>query len=391
MSARTERRGFSLLELMVASAVGLVIILAAMAAFDLQASFSRHTERLLGAQASSGLGLTMMQRDLENSGLRFRGGVQVDAGVNWAAVVRPFDQLGTNIVDLCNDSACGAGSKVSAPSGFQGGFIPGTDAFEVLLGSRQMDPRRVAAQVASVGAFGGSTMTISVSPDPFMIPERSAGGSSAPLLMFWNDDVHCIGRAIPLINSVGNVATFTISTVDAKLANSGAAWKPGCPAALMNVDILQYRHRYLVYQSDFTGSRPARVGLALQSNDFCDPLDGGTVCSTDLGPPMLVAEGVDDMQVAWRVPDGWGPDGGVWCQRSGVESCDFDQLNTSDGQRAAAIIGAQIYLSSHGPEVTKRENEPIPVLFNHAPSPATDGVVRSVMQASVLFRNAVTP
>ncbi|MGZ6098042.1 MAG: PilW family protein, partial [Myxococcaceae bacterium] len=182
MSARTERRGFSLLELMVASAVGMVIIVAAMAAFDLQASFSRHTERLLGAQASSGLGLTMMQRDLENSGLRFRGGVQVDAGVNWAAVVRPFDQLGTNIVDLCNDSACGAGSKVSAPSGFQGGFIPGTDAFEVLLGSRQMDPRRVAAQVASVGAFGGSTMTISVSPDPFMIPERSAGGSSAPLL-----------------------------------------------------------------------------------------------------------------------------------------------------------------------------------------------------------------
>ena len=65
MSARTERRGFSLLELMVASAVGLIILLAAMAAFDLQASFSRHTERLLGAQASSGLGLTMMQRDLE--------------------------------------------------------------------------------------------------------------------------------------------------------------------------------------------------------------------------------------------------------------------------------------------------------------------------------------
>ncbi len=45
--------------------------------------------------------------------------------------------------------------------------------------------------------------------------------------MFWNDDVHCMGRVIPLITSVGNVATVTISTVDAKLANSGAAWKPG--------------------------------------------------------------------------------------------------------------------------------------------------------------------
>lgn len=389
MSARTERRGFTLLELMVASAVGLIILVAAMAAFDLQASFSRNTERLLGAHASSGLGLTMMQRDLENAGLRFRGGVQVDGGVNWAAVVRPYDQLGTNIVDLCNDTTCG--TKVSAPSGFTGGYIAGSDAFEVLLGSRQMDARRVGAQVGSSGAFGGSTTTVTISPDPFTAAELAATGASAPLLMFWNDDIHCIGRMTAGSTSAG-VATVTVSTVDAKFGNSGTAWKPGCPAALMNVDILQYRHRYLVYQGTYTSSRPARVGLHLQSNPFCDPLDGGTVCSTDLDPqPMMIAEGVDDMQVAWRVPDGWGPDGGVWCQKSTAESCDFEQLNTSDGQRAAAIIGAQIYLSSHGPEIYRRDNEQVPILFNHTPSPATDGVVRSVMQASVLFRNAVTP
>jgi hypothetical protein len=158
----------------------------------------------------------------------------------------------------------------------------------------------------------------------------------------------------------------------------------------MNVDILQYRRRYLVYQSD-SSPRPSRVGLHVQSNPFCDPLDGGTVCNTDLGTPMMIAEGIDDMQVAWRVPDGWGPDGGVWCQKSSTDSCDFDKVNMSDGQRAAAIIGAQIYLSSHGPEIYRRENESVPVLFNHTPSPATDNVVRSVMQASVLFRNAVTP
>ena len=391
MSARTEPRGFTLLELMVASAVGMVILLAAMAAFDLQSSFSRHTERLLGAQASAGLGLTMMQRDLENAGLRFRGGAQVDGGANWAAVVRPYDQVGANIVDLCNTTVCtGATGKVTAPSGLAGGYVAGTDAFEVLLGSRQMDPRRVGAQVGGVGAFGTPTMTITISPDPFMASELSAAGSSGPLLMFWSDDVHCIGR-MSSGSTFAGAATVTITTVDAKLANSGAPWKPGCPAALMNVDILQYRHRYLVYQGDHTAAKPARVGLHLQSNDFCDPLDGGAVCSSDLGPPMMVAEGVDDMQVAWRVPDGWGPDGGVWCQKSIGDSCDFDQVNTSDGKRAAAIIGAQIYLSSHGPEITRRELEQIPVLFNHTPTPAIDGVVRSVMQSSVLFRNAVTP
>ena len=240
-----------------------------------------------------------------------------------------------------------------------GGFVAGTDAFEVLLGSRQIDGRRIGAQVGTGGAFGGSTTTITVSPDPFTNAEKVAIGASAPLLMFWNDDIHCIGRMVPVIVTVGTSVTFTVSTVDASFANSGGAWKAGCPVSLMNVDVLQYRHRYLVYQSDT--ARAGRPGwdCICRATPSCDPLDGG-VCSTDLGPPMMVAEGIDDMQVAWRVPDGWGPDGGVWCQRSSVESCDFDQLNTSDGQRAASIIGAQIYLSSHGPELTMRENEPIP-------------------------------
>ena len=64
---------------MTAAAVGVIIVLAGLAAFDIQDRFSRNTERLLGAQATSGLALTMMQRDLENAGLRFRGGAQ-DAG-----------------------------------------------------------------------------------------------------------------------------------------------------------------------------------------------------------------------------------------------------------------------------------------------------------------------
>ena len=52
MSARTEpTAGFTLLELMVASAVGLVIITAALAAFDLQSQFARNTERLPRAQS----------------------------------------------------------------------------------------------------------------------------------------------------------------------------------------------------------------------------------------------------------------------------------------------------------------------------------------------------
>src|SRR5450755_3347323 len=99
MSAHPTTRspqGFTLIELMVASAVGGVILIAALASFDLQRQFSRNTEQLLGSQASAGLALTMMQRDLENAGYRFHGGPSDAGGYRYAVVVRPYDSLGTN-------------------------------------------------------------------------------------------------------------------------------------------------------------------------------------------------------------------------------------------------------------------------------------------------------
>src|SRR5271155_2183041 len=123
-------RGFTLIELLVASAVGGVILFAALAAFDLQRQFSRNTEQLLGAEASANLALTMMQRDLENAGYRFHGGPSDAGGYTWAAVVRPFDSLGTNILQLKNDPA--GATTVQPTNGVLAGFLPGTDAFEVL-------------------------------------------------------------------------------------------------------------------------------------------------------------------------------------------------------------------------------------------------------------------
>jgi hypothetical protein len=217
-----------------------------------------------------------------------------------------------------------------------------------------------------------------------------ATGASAPLLMFWSDDKHCIGR-VTSSSVVAGVATVNVSTVNADLGTGTTNWVSGCPAFGMNVEILQYRHRYLVYQTGSALGRPARAGLALQTNPFCDPLDGGVPCTTDLGQPKMVAEGIDNMQIAWRVPPGWGPDGGVWCQLSATANCDFDKLNMSTSQRAASIVGAQIFLVSRGPETYTRPNEPVPQILNHVPPVATDGIVRSIMQTSVLFRNVVNP
>ena len=403
MSAPTEpRRGFTLLELMVAAAVGLVILTAAMAAFDLQSQFARNTERLLGTQASAGLGLTMMQRDLENAGLRFRGGAQVDGGVAWAVVVRPYDNLDPAIA-LKNDPA--GASTVPAAVPPAAGFIPGTDAFEVLMGAPIASAQRLAAQVQLVNPGAGPNQKlIRISPNPFIPNEITAAGSSAPVLMFWNDDIHCMGRVVPGSMTGGPVAQATVQTVDLDLALAGTAWPTGCPGPLMQVEVLQQRHRYLVYQTlddvvPGVRRKPARIGLHMQTNLPCDPIGTGVqVCSTDLQAPTMVAEGVDDMQIAWRIFDTFAPLPLTvgWCQQKTTDtSCGFELATALwtpvITQRAAAIYGAQINLSSRGQEVFRRTNEPVPPLLNHVPLVATDGIVRSLMQSSVLFRNSVTP
>lgn len=395
MSVRTERRrAFTLLELMVAAAVGLVIITAAMAAFDLQSQFARNTERLLSTQATAGLGLTMMQRDLENAGLRFRGGVQVDAGVAYAAVVRPYDDLGTGVTTLRNDP--GGTSTVVAVAPPAAGYIPATDAFEVLQGGQQATAQRLAAQVASVTSPALNQRTVRIAPNPFIANELAAVGSFAPVLMFWSEDVHCMGRVVPPIAG-GPVAQATVQTVDLDLGLSGTPWPAGCPAPLMQVEVLQQRHRYLVYQTADAVGRPARIGLHMQTNPPCDPVGTGVqVCTTDLLAPTMIAEGVDDMQITWRVPDGFASTTGGWCQRApGDPSCGFELATAAwtpvITQRSAAIYGAQVMLTSRGQETFVRQGEAVPPLLNHVPATPVDGVVRSIMQTSVLFRNSVTP
>ncbi len=188
--------------------------------------------------------------------------------------------------------------------------------------------------------------------------------------------------------------------MDAKLANCRDRLEPRLSGAADEVEILQYRHRYLVYQTADNSSRleAGADRAALQSNlpSAIPSAPAAPSARPTSGPPTMVAEGVDDMQMAWRVPDWLGTRRRGWCQRStATRACGFElapNLDAGISQRAAAIIGAQIMLASRGQEVfqagrTSRSR----CSSTTSPSPATDGVVRSVMQTSVLFRNAVTP
>ena len=382
----SSTHGFTLIELLIASAVGGVILFSALAAFDLQRQFSRNTEQLLGAEASANLALTMMQRDLENAGYRFHGGPSTLGGYTWAAVVRPYDNLGTNILQLKNDPA---GATLLLPVGpGNPGFVQQTDAFEVLSGSISNLPNRLGAQVQST-AGTGNLITVTVSPDPFNPAEIAAAATAdGPLTMFWAPGAHCLGRVTSYVSVSANVAQVTVNTIDQDLANAPTAWTAGCPAATMRAELMGVRRRYVVYQTVGAAGAPAQVGLFLQTNN-CDPFlyDGGA-CSAILGVPRMVSNGVTDMQIAWQVPADGGFNG--WCQTGDGGICGFDQPGGWNTLSAASIYGAQVFLASQGPEPYTRVGVGIPQLLNH-PAQNGDNVVRTVMETSVEFRNQVTP
>jgi hypothetical protein len=376
---------------MVASAVGGVIIFAALAAFDLQRQFSRNTEQLLGSQASAGLALTMMQRDLENAGYRFHGGPSDAGGYSWAAVVRPYDSLGTNILQLKNDPA--GATTVQPTNGVLAGFLPGTDAFEIFIGSSSNDPNRLGSQVTGVLA-AGSTATVTISPDPFNPAEITAASTAdGPLMMFWTPGRHCMGRVTGYTSTSLNIAKVTVSSVDQDLGNSATPWTTFCPLPQMRAEMMAIRRRYLVYQSAVGVGQPAQVGLYVQTNN-CDPFsyNPGTSCSVKLGTPRMVAGGIDDMQIAWHVPSGMADGGTVdgWCQASVGTTCGLDQASQWNSPLASNIYGAQIFISSQGTEPNTSIGAGIPQLLNRPPKNG-DNIKRTVMQASAEFRNQVTP
>jgi len=226
-------------------------------------------------------------------------------GPAYAAVVHVWDNLGSPNVTQLNNDPLGT-TFIPATAGTAAGFVPGTDAFEVYQGATTASTQRLGAQVSTVQPISATVMQLVISPNPFVPNElAAAGATTGPIVMFWIDDVHCYGRITSLVSAtygVGGTATIQVSTVNSDFAVPGQIWPTGCPRSLQNVEVLERRTRYLVYRTvDAPPGQPARLGLHVQRNAACDPLGAGTVCNPNLQQfPSMVAEGVDDMQVAWN-------------------------------------------------------------------------------------------
>jgi prepilin-type N-terminal cleavage/methylation domain-containing protein len=348
---RKRQQGYTLIELMMAGAIGSLIIAATLAVFSLQRALHRNSDRLLSEHFGASVASLAITRDLENAGFHFSSP---------AMAIRPRDNI---LGSLPN----GDGTVINALSlGDPGaGVIFGTDAIEIIAGN----PATVAGQVGGVsGGSGVYTVTLDAL-DPLSSIDVDAGahGVLGPMLVFQSATTRCLGKVTGITGL--NVTVTTYPAFDGDVTGSGTD-VANCPLANMNVYTLMTRKRYLIYQ-DGTGV----FGLYVQN--LRDPTN--TTRLGVLGPPVLIAEGIEDLQVAYNMS------GGVWCNQGtpsdGGTDCDVMT-------NPAAIQGIKFQLVSRGTDVVKRPGRYRPAVFNHSAG-TQDDIDRLALGTSLMLRNLV--
>lgn len=339
---------------MMAGAIGSLIIAATLAVFSIQRALHRNSDRLLSEHFGASVGSLTITRDLENAGFHFSSP---------AVAIRPRDNILSSLPN-------GDGTSINALSlGDPGpGVIFNTDAIEIIAGN----PVTVSGQVGGV-SIAGNTATITLDAlDPLSAVDVDAGvhGVIGPLLVFQNPTTRCLGKVTSINGLTITVTTF--ADFEGDMTGTGVA-VANCPAANMSVYTLMTRKRYLIYQ-DGIGVDGGVSGLYVQN--LREP--PGTSRLGVLGPPVLIAEGIEDLQIAYNMGSG------TWCNQGTPDGgTDCDVMTNP-----AAIQGIKFQLVSRGTDLVKRVGMYRPAVLNHAAG-TPDDIDRLVLGSSVMLRNLV--
>jgi prepilin-type N-terminal cleavage/methylation domain-containing protein len=410
MSATRSRRqrGFTLIELMTAAAIGLVVVTAAMAMFTGLRQMMEDTDRSLVTVSDLQMGTTSMQRYLENAGTHFpsprtamtiRQNIPVGTLSNGQAYFPPVNVVPRKAIDLSQPKSTWVYTAADE------GIVAGTDVIEMLSGTSAGNMVQVQAVLALGGpdytvTFQAPTNVASTGPDVLWYP---TGGNKGPVLLFRNSTTECIGMVISEAPP-NNKTKFNIRMLGSDFEPDPAP-PAGCPAAgtsQMNVYRLggaqqttndggvnqpwPGRVRFMVYQQQ--GETHPMLVMQKEADPAMTP---GFDSAGILDPAIIpLAEGIEDMQVAELLQNS----GGL-CGAQQMCICDDPSqttpclLNQTPAGNGGLMRGVHLLFTSRGQFDVKRPNNVeavMPAAYDRVAGPV-DGIMRQQFRMAVMSYN----
>lgn len=279
---RRRPRGFTLLEVLTAAAIGLVVLAAATAMFTGLRASTELGDRKLTAASDLTLGTVMLQRTVENAGYHLPAPNMAIAIHNNVVAGALTNGFGASALTVVARAAAGSTPYTTA----QEGIVEGSDVLDVLSGT---DLGNVVTVTTSTPA-GGDKRTIAfaapVGSDVLQYTDNDVG----PVLLFRNSKAQCLGA---ITQRLAGLNRFEVSMINTRF-ELDATVPATCPAPNMEVYRLGHRTRFMVYQ--FPGE--TRPHLAVQ-REIVRP--GFPSAAGLLGPeaqPTPLVEGIEDLQVS---------------------------------------------------------------------------------------------
>ena len=370
-----RRHGFTLIEVMVVSAIAAVLLVTAASLLVTMSSQRAANRKRLDRLSESFTAMTLLERSILNGGYHF-----------------PSARFGFRVYDNVTAGSTYGGYSVAASCAGPGCIVPNTDVLELVEGA--------APQPSLIANSLPDASTINVVPaspgGPIYLADAGPGEF---LFMFGaSDGGNCaaIGHLVDTFPSNG-VGFFQVRLVDRDLATvsqsgyysvaAGATnHSYNCPTNTfqMTASVATVRHLYFVMADD-GGTR------GLYQEDL-SPLTSVTGATGDAGTLTMLARGIDNFQViplALQSGSGFtvGCTNGI-CDCNIGGSCSFTGVSGSDPEFGVSgrIVGVRIGLTSRGETDDRLPAVVVPPRLANETMPA-DNVKRTPQTQTYMLRN----
>jgi prepilin-type N-terminal cleavage/methylation domain-containing protein len=303
LSGRMKIRGFTLMEMLIAMAVGLVVLGAAVSLFTRALNVSFIVTQRAEMQQNGRAALGMMAHDISLAG----------AGVPTGGVQLPTGNGSTASRFGCSQTTCYVANNLY-PANHLYGAVPNPAAgLAVNAGGPATDVLTVAYvdntytlnQYAATIAANGSSAVFSIPnplPNPLPVPwpptpvnDPAVGLKVGDLVLFTNNIGSAVGE-VTLVAGGGNPVTVTFANADPLNINQSGAANGNMKAIAAGVKTIAYRLLVITYYIDIP---PGTDGVRYTADD---------------GPPRLmrqvnggnanpVAENTAGLQVSYDIFD----------------------------------------------------------------------------------------